>query len=576
MITEADALLKDGKFDEAFALYNKAEETCKNSSAAKATKPNDNKPKVKKDAKPKAGAQEEETVEDESKKILPPPGQIIAKGDESSSPNYAINTEAFLADLKRETDGNWRTRFPPEPNGYLHIGHGKAMNFVFGVAKRNSGDCILRFDDTNPTAEKQEYIDSIIRNVEWLGHKPVKTTYSSDYFQTLFDYAIQLIKQGDAYVCSQSQPEVKASREVLKLARQNAKGAAMEEKDLPAEAMSPDRNRPIAENLKMFERMRKGFFKEGEVCLRLKMDLTSDIPSMWDTAAYRIMYHEHPHSKDKWCIYPTYDYTHCIVDSLEYITHSLCTLEFGTRQAPDGSYYWLLDKLGIYKPITWESSRCNITYNVLSKRKLNALVTDGLVNGWDDPRLLTLEGLRRRGYTANAINKFCEVIGVTRNEGIVIKNQRLEHVLRMELDETANRAFAVIDPLKVSITNHPGTVEVITQAKHPKKPERGNRDLPFGKCVYIERSDFREEDVPGYYGLAPGKSARLLNAYNITCDEVVRDGSGNIVELKCTYDADKKATMPKGKLHWVEEATAVQCEMRLYSTLFLCEEPVSE
>jgi len=573
LLDQAGALMKEKKFEEAIILFKKAEEVCKSSTveAAKKVKA----PAPKKDAvqKGKPEKQQEAKVEDESEKLLPP-AQIYPKGSSKDSPNYSKNTQEMLEEFKAHAPkGLWRTRFPPEPNGYLHIGHGKAMNFNFGVARSQGGECYLRFDDTNPTAEKQEYIDSILSSVEWLGNKPSKVTYSSDYFNELFEFAQQLIRDGKAYVCNQTQPEVKASRDALKIFHQTRK-EGMTEKDIPAACVSPCRSRCAEDNMQMFQRMSIGYYNEGEVCLRMKGDLMSDIPSQWDMAAYRIMFHEHPHTKAKWCVYPTYDYTHCIVDSLEYISHSLCTTEFALRQHASGSYYWLLDALRIYKPVTWEYARCNVAFNVLSKRKLNSLVTKGYVNGWDDPRLLTLDGLRRRGYTPAAVNQFCKDIGVTKSEGTIIPMAKLESCVRNELNESARRSFAVLDPLKVTLTNYDANKsESITVVNHPKKPEMGSREMSFSKHLYIDRSDFKEEDVKGFFGLAPGKTVRLLQAFNITCERVVCDKDGKATELFCSYDQDKTAKVPKGKIQWVDAATAVDGEFRLYSLLFTTENP---
>ena len=331
----------------------------------------------------------------------------------------------------------------------------------------------------------------------------------------------------------------------------------------------------VEENLKKFEKMRTGQYEEGTAFLRMKGDLMSDNPAMWDTAFYRIKYAPHPHSGELWCIYPTYDYTHCIVDSLENITHSLCTLEFETRQAADGPYYWLLHKLGIYKPVTWEYGRCNITYNVLSKRRLNALVTQGHVNGWDDPRLLTLDGLRRRGYTATAINSFCEAIGVTRSGTVTTQTHVLENCIRKEMDETALRAFAVLKPLKVAITNFKDVSDgkdkiEITVPNHPKDPSKGERKLVLASTIYIEQDDYRDKDDKDFYGLAPGKEVGLLGAGMIlTCTKKEKDGS---LSATVRPRGDGK---PKGNLHWVSHGHAVACEMRLYSNLFTVENPMA-
>jgi len=475
-----------------------------------------------------AAAAEEEV---EKEVHLPQPGSeghLVAKFKANLpaiAKNFAVNTPKRMAAHLAATGGKWQTRFPPEPNGYLHIGHAKAMYFDFGVAARFGGHTYLRFDDTNPAAEKQEYVDSILGSVEWLGHQPFKVTYSSNYFDQLHEYAVQLIKMGKAYVCHQSKPETAASRQLLQGFQMHCARNNMQryETPLPSGAESPHRNRTVEENLKLFDEMSKGVWEEGSCCLRMKGDLRADITSMWDLAAYRIKFEAHPHSKDKYCIYPTYDFTHCLVDSLENITHSLCTLEFETRQAPNGPYYWLLDALGLYKPITWEFARCNITYNVMSKRKLNTLVMKGYVNGWDDPRLLTLEGLRRRGYTPSAVNQFCRELGVTRNDNVQHLG-RLEQCIREELDNVADRRFAVLDPLPLKITNHPGGAALPVDAPlHPKFPERGSRSLSMTSTVFIEHTDFMEVDDKSFFGLAPNKTVRLLFGYNVTCTGVNKD-----------------------------------------------------
>lgn len=511
---------------------------------------------------------------------LPEPGSaghVTAKMKDNlprGGRNYAINSVMAMAEHLHATGGRWRTRFPPEPNGYLHIGHAKAMYFDFGVARKHGGETYLRFDDTNPAAEKQEYIDSILNSVAWLGHEPVKTTYSSDYFDELYELAVDLIKNEKAYVCFQSKEEVFASRKVVQSFQQKCAEGNLSRYDtpLPPGAESPYRNTSVEENLRLFEKMKNRECKEGECVLRMKGDLRSDIPSMWDLAAYRIKYETHPHSGDKWCIYPTYDYTHCIVDSLENITHSLCTLEFESRQAPNGSYYWLLDALDMYKPVTWEFSRCNITYNVMSKRKLNTLVVKGIVSGWDDPRLLTLEGLRRRGYTPSAINAFCAGLGVTRHDNTQ-PLARLEGTIRDELKDTASRYFAVLDPLKVNITNHPGGVLVCEAPVHPSFAERGMRNINLTPTIFIERSDFKTSDVDDYYGLAPGKTVRLQFGYNITCTSVKLNDDGSVAEIDVTIDMESRsAKPPKGILHWATP-NFVKGEVRLYDHLFTVEIP---
>ncbi|GFP85363.1 glutamine--tRNA ligase [Phtheirospermum japonicum] len=382
----------------------------------------------------------------------------------------ACNSKEVLEKHLKVTGGKVFTRFPPEPNGYLHIGHAKAMFVDFGLAKERGGCCYLRYDDTNPEAEKKEYIDHIEEIVGWMGWEPFKITYSSDYFQELYDLAVELIQRGHAYVDHQTPDEIKEYRE--------------------KKMNSPWRDRPIEESLKLFDDMKNGLIEEGKATLRMKQDMQSDNFNMYDLIAYRIKFTRHPHAGDKWCIYPSYDYTHCIVDSLENITHSLCTLEFETRRA---SYYWLLDALGLYQPYVWEYSRLNISNTVMSKRKLNRLVTEKWVDGWDDPRLMTLAGLRRRGVTATSINAFVRGIGITRSDSSLIRLDRLEYHIREELNKTASRAMVVLNPIKV----------------------------PFSKVVYIEKSDFRMKDSKDYYGLAPGKSVLLRYAYPIKCTEVI-------------------------------------------------------
>ena len=569
-------------YDEARAMFEEAERVCANSDARAEKAPKETREggKAKGEKGGKGDAGKEETRDALDATHLPEPGSeghITAKMKENLPPgskNYAVNSVKAMTDHLKATEGRWRTRFPPEPNGYLHIGHAKAMYFDFGVAKRHGGTTILRFDDTNPAAEKQEYIDSIISSVKWLGHEPVETTYSSDYFDKLYDFAVELIKNGKAYVCFQQKEEVGASRKIIQsFQRMCAEGNLPRyETPLPKGAESPWRETSPEENLALFEKMKNREFKEGECCLRMKGDLRSDIPSMWDLAAYRIKYETHPHSGDKWCIYPTYDYTHCLVDSLENITHSLCTLEFETRQAPNGSYYWLLDALDAYKPVTWEFSRCNITYNVMSKRKLNTLVTKGYVNGWDDPRLLTLEGLRRRGYTARAVNRFCSILGVTRNDNTQPLG-KLEEVMRDEMKDTASRYFAVLDPVEVNITNHPGG-EIICEAPvHPSFPERGMRRINLTPTIFIEQSDFKTEDVDGYFGLAPGKKIRLQFGYDITCTGFETNEDGSVKKIDVTIDMESRAQKPpKGILHWAT-TDFVKGECRLYDKLFSVEIP---
>lgn len=579
---EAQAALVQKDYSKAKELFENARNICE-ASAVRATKA------AKSVRKTNSGGENlsaviqcSATLQDDADReiILPPPGSeghLFAKHKANLPPfaqNYAINTSARMAEHLSITGGKWQTRFPPEPNGYLHIGHAKAMHFDFGVASKFGGNTYLRFDDTNPTAEKQEYIDSIISSVSWLGHRPFKVTYSSDYFCQLHELAVKLIKIGKAYVCHQAKAEVAASRQLLKgfqlhCARNNI---FRQDAPLPSGAESPYRHRSVEENLRLFEEMSKGVWEEGSCSLRLKGDLRSDITSMWDLTAYRIKFQEHPHSMDAYCIYPTYDYTHCLVDSIENVTHSLCTLEFETRQAPNGPYYWLLHTLDMYKPVTWEFSRCNITFNVLSKRKLNILVTQGYVSGWDDPRLLTLEGLRRRGYTPTAINRFCLELGVTRNDNTQ-HLEKLERCIREELDDDADRRFAVLNPLPITITNHPGGSLPVECPSHPKFLGRGTRVLNFTSTVFIEHEDFRAVDDPTFYGLAPGKTVRLLFGYNITCIGLQKDAAGAIVSLEATYDLDSLGSKPpKGTLHWAG-SDFIPGEVRVYDKLFSVEVP---
>jgi len=482
--------------------------------------------------------------------------------------NISVHTEIFFSDKSiwrphnsrerlekhlMETGGRVLTRFPPEPNGYLHIGHAKAMFIDFGLAKETGGGCYLRFDDTNPEAEKQEYIDHIQNIVSWLGWKPFKITYSSDYFQDLYELAVELIKRGRAYVDHQTADEIKLYRS--------------EKKD------SPWRDRPISESLKLFSDMRRGLIDEGKATLRMKQDMQNENFNMYDLIAYRIKFTQHPHAGDKWCIYPSYDYTHCIVDSLENITHSLCTLEFESRRA---SYYWLLDSLDLYLPYVWEYSRLSVANTVMSKRKLNLLVTQNYVDGWDDPRLHTLAGIRRRGFTPDAINAFCRGIGITRSDNI-IRTELVEHYVRREMDRNCPRTMVVLKPLKVVVVNlKEGEVEELDAKIWPDDRE-GSYKVPFTKVLYIESSDFRLKDAKDYYGLAPGKSVLLRWAYPVKCSNVVlADDKETVLEVHVEYDRSK-STKPKGVIHWVAEPSPgvepLKVEVRLFDKLFRSENP---
>eukprot|EP00026_Physarum_polycephalum_P001192 Phypoly_transcript_01193.p1 GENE.Phypoly_transcript_01193~~Phypoly_transcript_01193.p1 ORF type:complete len:822 (+),score=88.54 Phypoly_transcript_01193:1092-3557(+) len=476
--------------------------------------------------------------------IFPPPEENI-----QSNPQ-------LLENHLRVTGGKIVTRFPPEPNGYLHIGHAKAMHLDFGYASQNGGTCYLRFDDTNPETEKQEYVDSIIENIGWLGYQMPTPTYSSTYFDELYLLAEELIKRGKAYVCHQTPTEIAESR---------AKH--------PVEP-SPFRDRLADESLAIFREMKKGLWKEGTATLRMKMSLDSPNPCMWDLVAYRIKQNvSHPITKDKWCIYPSYDFTHCLCDSLQNITHSLCTLEFLPRRE---SYYWLVEALGLYKPLVWEYSRLNITHTILSKRKLVQLVKGGYVTGWDDCRMPTINGIRRRGYPAAAIRKFCELIGVTRNQS-QIRVELLEHCCREALDFSAPRRFVVLRPLKVVITNyHSGKTEWLPAPDFPHIKDSNTRKLPFSNTLYIEQDDFREKDAPNYYGLAPGKWVALKYGYAIRCDKVVRQNSEIILE--CIYDPIKENSQKQqGHIHWVSEHEGTapnKATVNLYQHLFLSENPL--
>ena len=482
---------------------------------------------------------------------------------------HPANTRAQLDAHLAATGGRVVTRFPPEPNGYLHIGHAKAMYVDFGAAAHFGGACYLRYVDTNPEAEKLEYITHIEDIVSWMGWKPAVITYASDYFQQLYDLAVELIRRGGAYVCHETSEQIRASRD--------------------ARRDSPWRDRPVEESVRIFDEMRRGLWDEGSATLRMRQDPRNDNYNMFDLIAYRIKFAAHPHAGDKWCVYPSYDYTHCINDALENVTHSLCTLEFETRRA---SYYWLLHKLDLYLPVVWEYSRLNITHNVLSKRKLNKLCTGGYVRGWDDPRLLTLAGLRRRGAPPEAINAFVRAVGVSRNENL-IPISVLDHHIRDTLNRTARRAMAVLRPLRCVLTNIPeGTIHTVQALAYPQRPAAGGAeggegaadtapyDCPFGRVVYIEQSDFRIVDAKGYYGLAPGKRVLLRYAHVITCDDVVLGPDGAPRELRCTVDFEARASgakPPKGVIHWVADtAPGVpprRLDARLYDLLFKSEDP---
>lgn len=456
------------------------------------------------------------------------------------------------------------TRFPPEPNGYLHIGHAKSICLNFGIAQDYQGQCNLRFDDTNPVKEDVEYVNSIENDVKWLGFQwSGNVCYSSDYFDTLYNYAIELINKGLAYVCELSPEEIREYRGTLKEPGRN----------------SPYRDRTPEENLALFEKMRDGGFEEGKACLRAKIDMASSFMVMRDPVIYRIKFATHHQSGDKWCIYPMYDFTHCISDALEGITHSLCTLEFQDNRR---LYDWVLDNITIdCHPRQYEFSRLNLEYTVMSKRKLNQLVTEKFVEGWDDPRMLTISGLRRRGYTAASIREFCRRIGVTKQDNNV-EMAALESCIRDDLNESAPRAMAVIDPVKVVIENMPEGDVMVTMPNHPNKPEMGSREVPFSREIWIDRADFREEANKQYKRLVLNKEVRLRNAFVIKAERAEKDSEGNITTIYCTYDPETLNKDPadgrkvKGVIHWVSVKHAVPAEIRLYDRLFSVPNPGAE
>ena len=486
--------------------------------------------------------------------------------------NEEIGTTApsnFIRDIVDEDNrtgkygGRVHTRFPPEPNGYLHIGHAKSICLNFGLAEAYGGKCNLRFDDTNPTREEVEYVDSIMADVHWLGFDwEERLFYASDYFDQLYEWAIELIKKGKAYVDSLSAEEIRTYRGTL----------TEPGKD------SPYRTRSVEENLDLFQRMRAGEFPDGAHVLRAKIDMTSGNLNLRDPVMVRILHASHHRTGDKWCIYPMYDWAHGQCDSIEGITHSICTLEFEDHRP---LYDWFIQQLGIYAPQQIEFARLNLTYMVMSKRKLLQLVRDGHVKGWDDPRMPTLSGLRRRGYTPEAIRNFCEEIGVAKANS-TIQIARLENCLRDDLNKRAPRVMAVLRPLRVVIDNYPeGLVEEMEAVNNPEDPSMGTRKVPFSKVLYIEQDDFREEPPPKYYRLALGREVRLRYGYFITCVGVVKDKqTGEVVELHCTYDPQTRGgdNPPDGRkvkatLHWVSAAHALQTEVRLYDHLFLKPNP---
>lgn len=473
--------------------------------------------------------------------------------------------EIIDEDLKtNKHNGRVQTRFPPEPNGYLHIGHAKSICLNFGLAIDYNGLCNLRFDDTNPTKEEQEYVDSIKEDIKWLGFDwQDREYYASDYFDQLYEYAIKLIKKGKAYVDSLTADQIRETR------------------GTPTEAgkESPYRNRGVEENLDLFERMKNGEFKEGEYVLRAKIDMASPNLNMRDPVMYRILHKSHHRTGNKWCIYPMYDWAHGQSDSIEKITHSLCTLEFENHRP---LYDWFVQELEIYPPRQIEFARLNLSYTIMSKRKLLSLVEGKLVDGWDDPRMPTISGLRRRGYTPESIRNFSERVGMAKREN-TIDVSLLEFSVREDLNLKAKRVMAVLNPIKVVITNYPDDqTEDLEAVNNPEDLSMGTRTLPFSKEIFIDKDDFREVPPPKFHRLSPGKEVRLRYAYIIRCDEIIKDKNSEVIELRCTYFPDTKSgsgtssKKAKGTIHWVSAKHAFEAEVRLYDRLFSVEDPEGE
>jgi glutaminyl-tRNA synthetase len=483
--------------------------------------------------------------------------------DSTPSTNFIRNI--ISADLQSgKNEGRVVTRFPPEPNGFLHIGHAKSICLNFGLAAEYGGVCNLRFDDTNPVKEEDKYVEAIQEDVRWLGFDwEDRIFYASDYFERLYDFAVRLIRAGKAYVDELTAEEIRAYRGTLTEPGKN----------------SPYRGRPLEENLELLERMRTGEFPDGSRVLRAKIDMASPNMNLRDPVMYRILHAEHHRTGRKWCIYPMYDFAHGQSDSIEGVTHSICTLEFEDHRP---LYDWFIDQLGIHHPQQIEFARLNLSYTVMSKRRLLELVTEGRVEGWADPRMPTIAGMRRRGYTPAAIRNFCERIGVGRSDSWIDMGV-LEDCVREDLNESAPRAMAVLRPLKVVIENYPeGEVEVFEVPNHPQKPEMGTRKVPFCREIYIEADDFMEEPPKKFFRLAPGREVRLRSAYFIRCEEVIRDEQGEIVELRCTYDpATRGGGAPdgrkvKGTIHWVSSKHALETEVRLYDRLFVQANPTGD
>ncbi len=483
--------------------------------------------------------------------------------DEGSKTPSNFIKHIIEEDIKNnKNEGKVQTRFPPEPNGYLHIGHAKSICLNFGVAAEYNGLCNLRFDDTNPSKEESEYVQSIIEDVRWLGFDwAERQYYASDYFEKLYEYAVQLIKEGKAFVCDLSSDEIREYRGTLTEPGRE----------------SPFRNRSVEENLDLFERMKNGEFEDGSKTLRAKIDMTSGNINMRDPVFYRIQRATHHRTGDTWCIYPMYDYAHCVSDSIERITHSLCTLEFEDHRP---LYDWFLNELDVFHPQQIEFARLNLTYTLMSKRKLLRLVEEGHVNGWDDPRMPTISGLRRRGYTPESIRNFCDRIGVAKADSTV-DMALLEYCIREDLNKSAMRVMSVLNPLKVVITNYPeNQTDELDAVNNPEDPEAGTRKVPFSKVIYIEKDDFMEDPPKKFFRLAPGREVRLRYAYFITCTDVIKDDqTGESVELHCTYDSETRGgdssdgRKVKATLHWVSAEHALDVDVRLYNNLFTVENP---
>lgn len=480
---------------------------------------------------------------------------------DADSPRTNFVRDLVLADQESgKHDGRVQTRFPPEPNGYLHVGHAKSITLNFGIAEEFGGKCNLRFDDTNPTKEESEYVDSIIEDVKWLGgdfgDQPV---YSSDYFQQLYDWAVKLINKGSAYVCDLSGDEMRESRGTLTEAGTN----------------SPHRERSVEENLDLFARMKDGEFADGSRTLRAKIDMASPNLNMRDPVMYRILHAAHHRTGSQWCIYPMYDWTHGQSDSIEGVTHSICTLEFEDHRP---LYDWYLDQLGVFHPQQIEFDRLSLTYTILSKRKLLQLVQQGAVEGWNDPRMPTIGGMRRRGYSPQGLRNFARNLGVSKTSGVT-EIENLEHYIRGDLNKTSPRVMTVLRPLKLVLTNYPeGQVEMVEAVNNPEDENAGTRSVQFGRELWIERGDFEEVPPKKYYRLYPGNEVRLRYGYIIKCNDVVKDpDTGEVTEVHCTYDPEtrsgQKTRRVKSTIHWVPAAAAVSVEIRLYDKLFTTENP---